>query len=139
MSFFECTYDQLINQVVACVDFYENREIDRTPDIYKNIERINNNQNFNRNELFLVKIEGDDQEKNDDNDGDDVDNDVIYYDDADNVQIGCSSQNVEMNYVKYKLKYLELKCTTSYLMENLKNSCDNLLPVAIFCYFTVGQ
>ncbi len=106
-------------------------EIDRTPDIYKNIERVNNNENFNRNELFFVKIEGDDEENNDDSDGDDVDNDVIYYDviyydNADDIQIGGSSQNIEMNYMKYKLKYLELKCTTSYLMENLKISCDNL-------------
>lgn len=110
-SFLECTYNQLINTIADCVKFFENIDIDKIPDVHKKMVRENNNEKFNTEEKYLVKIEfesddGDDDENND------------YYDDDDNVQIGGaqSQHNIEINYLSYKLKYLELKRATSYFL-----------------------
>src|SRR2546430_13848542 len=62
-SFFECTYNQLIDTVAECIKFLENRDIDKIPDIHKNIEREKICEKFNRDEKFLVKIEFDDEDE----------------------------------------------------------------------------
>lgn len=90
-SFFECTYNQLIDTVADCVKFFENRNNDKTSDIHKNIGREKTNEDFDRNEIFLVKIEFDDDDDN-----------------VDNLQIGGSLEDTILKYISYRLKYLEL-------------------------------
>ncbi len=94
-----------------CVKFFENREIDKIPDIKKNIEREKIYDNFDREEKYLIKIEFD-------NDDEDEDEDENY----ENTQFGGtqSPQKIEINYLTYKMKFLELKCLTSYLFTELK-------------------
>jgi len=107
-SFLECTYNQLIDAVAECVKFFNNVDIDKTPDIHKNIERESINK-FNRDEKFLIKIEFDEDDKDDEDD--------------EGGQIGgilSLQHNIEINYLTYKLKYLELKCKTSYLLTELE-------------------
>jgi len=98
-SFFECTYNQLINTIADCIYFFENKNIDKTPDIHKNIGREKIYDGFDRDEPFIVKIEFDD---------DDEDNN------CDDTQIGGSLLNMEINYLTHKLKFLELKCISAY-------------------------
>ena len=93
---------------------FENADIDIVPDIHKKMGREGNDEKFDTEEKYLVKIEFDSDDDDDEN------ND--YCDDHDNVQIGGgqSRYNIEINYLSYKLKYLELKRTTSCLLEELK-------------------
>jgi prophage antirepressor-like protein len=110
-EYFECTYNDIIAQLGACIKFYENFDIDSKPHVdYDNI-KLSRQVDFDKNKIVLVKIfdakdnilcEQEDINSSDDSESEDED------DDEDIKQEG-GSNTFYYDYIKYKLKYLELK------------------------------
>ena len=103
-EYFECTYNEIINEIAECVKFNEGIEIDKSPDIeYKNeLSRVND---FDVNKKVLVRImeyEDIDSEDEDSNSESEEDEDLEN-------QYGGGRENIYCSYLTYKLKYLKLK------------------------------
>jgi hypothetical protein len=90
-NFFECSYNTIIDVVAQCVNFFEGVEIDKMPDI-----KINRQDNllFDKNKIVKIKILTDEEF-----------NELLLQNDE---QTGGNT-NYLYSYLKYKLKYLELK------------------------------
>lgn len=112
-SFFECTYNQLIDTVAECVRFYENREIDKVPDVHKQIDRGANDNKFNTDDKYLIKIESDNSYNDIQTGGTE-----LLPDEQKSLEL-----KTEVNYLSNKLKYLEIKHAISHLHSvNLNNN-----------------
>ena len=115
-EYFECTYNDIITQISACIKFYENKDIDLTPDVEYNKIQLSRSIDFNENKKVLVKL-FDAQDNilcdiNDKNDSDsDSDENEESDEDSDDENIVQKGGNNDMyyDYIKYKLKYLLLK------------------------------
>jgi hypothetical protein len=122
-EYFECSYNQIIDAVSSCISFFENKDIDKKPDI----EQINNakrqtNFNINKDKNIHIKVLNDDEfntlldrekynsdSESDSDTNDDSDEDLRYEKIYDEQSGGSHNQNLYFDYIKYKLKYLELK------------------------------
>jgi hypothetical protein len=112
-EYFECTYNDIITQIASCIKFYENKDINLTPDVEYNKIQLSRSVNFNENKKVLVKFfDAQDNILCDVNDKDDSDSETDEDDeeseDDEIVQKG-GDNNMYYDYIKYKLKYLQLK------------------------------
>lgn len=132
---FRCTYNQLIQVVAECVNFFENTEIDMKPDAKpKTIKRTDTNleEEFDSDKIMDVIISNisDNTEDlkrkiSDDKSGEDY-NDInvieseIHSEENSNTDSGSEENNyinqkggmedkIEIKYLKLKIKYLKLK------------------------------
>jgi prophage antirepressor-like protein len=118
-EYFQCSYNQIINAIASCVLYFEEDEIDITPDI-KNISRETINS-FDKDKKFIVKITNNLKSLNDDCDESeknyvsetDTDSDMDLDSDLDikiNLQKGGSVNNYYyLKYLMCNLKILQLK------------------------------
>ena len=112
-EYFECTYNDIIKEISECIKFYENKDIDVNPDVDYNKINLSRQVDFDENKKVLVKIfDANDNilcEQDDINSSDEESEseDEITEDDMLNQNGGNNSFYSE--YLKYKLKYLELK------------------------------
>lgn len=109
-EYFESSYNTIIDEIAACIKFYENTDIDKSIEVNE-LNRLNTNEKFDRDEKVLIKII-DDNEFNELCDDfkenlSDTQSSEEETDD-DDVQEGGTA-NYEYKAAKYKLKYLELK------------------------------
>lgn len=112
-EYFECTYNDIITQIASCIKFYENKNIDLTPDVEYDKIQLSRSVNFNENKKVLVKFfDAQDNIVCDVNDKDDSDSETDGDDeeseDDEIVQKG-GNDNMYYDYIRYKLKYLQLK------------------------------
>ncbi len=105
-EYFKCSYNQIIEEIASCINFYEHNIINKQPDIELNRQNIN----FNDNQI-LFKILND-NEYDDICELNNTESDEDYNSDSDNenenVQKGGCDDNYQ-KYLQYKLKYLQLK------------------------------
>ncbi len=124
-EYFECSYNTIIREIASCIKFYENHDIDENPDV--NVRELNrqSSSQFNMNEKITIKILSNNEfdamfETSDDNNSDsdsDNDNDIntddYIHSNSNNDFIGNQQSggngNMYIDYLAYKLKYLELK------------------------------
>ena len=108
-EYFECTYNDIITQISACIKFYENKDIDLTPDVEYNKTELSRSVNFDENKKVLVKF-FDAQDNilcniNDkDNSDSETDEDDEESEDDEIIQKG-GDNNMYYDYILYKLKY----------------------------------
>lgn len=118
-EYFECTYNQLIEQLGICIKFYENIDIDPTPDPIIDTSRQNNLiGKFDVNKVMKIYFENtnglmyDKSESESDYDSDYDSNHKSDTDDLsdneDNQIGGADIESMKFKYLKYKLKYLIL-------------------------------
>jgi hypothetical protein len=128
-EYFECSYSKIINEIAACVLFYENKEIDKSPEIH-NLSRIQHN-NFGIfdkdkryvvkflsdnefNELFLCEdselsdVENDSEDENEDED-EDEDEDLVLDSIKKNQSGGFFDDNYKWKYFYCLKKLLEIE------------------------------
>ena len=55
-EYFECRYNDIITQIALCIKFYENKNIDLTPDVEYDKIQLSRSVNFNENKKVLVKF-----------------------------------------------------------------------------------
>ena len=111
-EYFECTYNDIITQISACIKFYENKDIDLTPDVEYNKTELSHSINFDENKKVLVKFfDAQDNILCDVNDKDDSDSETDEDEESEDDEIVQKSGNNNMyyDYIRYKLKYLQLK------------------------------
>jgi prophage antirepressor-like protein len=119
-EYVECTYNQIINEIYECVKFFEDKEIDKNPEIEIEIEKKYNhkmNRQFNQDIKYEVIILNDDDmqkinivDKEIMNHQGGIRNDTSLYNNNDSMQSDNNDINENyMKYLKYKIKYLELK------------------------------
>jgi prophage antirepressor-like protein len=119
-EYFECSYNQIIKEIASCIKFYENIDINIKPDI--DIQEMNRQTNtqFDVDEKMTIKILSDDEfdemfETSKDSESDNEmfetseDSESDNENDEDNNQQYGGNANVYIDYLAYKLKYLELK------------------------------
>ena len=115
-EYFECSYNIIINEIAECIKFYEQTDIDKTPDISSHEINRQNNTDFDPNKVSIIRIISDeDFDKmftvKSDNDSDSESDTESNSDDSDDISIDNQkggSYN-KYSYIKYKMKYLELK------------------------------
>lgn len=109
-EYYECTYNDLIEQLATCVKFYEKIEIDKTPDKNTELSRENIGGKFDTTKKVHVYFENDDDNNSDSDIGDSVINDTTSDKNYDDNQAGGSYDfdTIRMKYLKYQLKYLIL-------------------------------
>ncbi|ARF07964.1 BRO-N domain protein [Catovirus CTV1] len=111
-EYFECSYKQLINEIATCIKFYEDKDIDKEPDILNENNRQKYND-FDTNNITLIKIIDDIDDLCLDQENDDTEYDIQQDQNniSDGVQIGgnLNDRNIYYKYLDAKLKYLELK------------------------------
>jgi hypothetical protein len=90
-EYYKCSYNQIINVVSSCIQFYENKTIDINPDI--NLSRINKDV-FDKDKVMNLKFL--------------KENEYIDLCESDKNQKGGNIMSDYDKYLKYKLKYLEL-------------------------------
>lgn len=62
-EYFECSYNQIIDELAKCIMFYENKEINKTPDIF-DISRVQKIENFDKDKKYIVKFLTDEEFEN---------------------------------------------------------------------------
>lgn len=99
-EFFECSYKTIIDVIAECVYFIEGIEIDKTPDIKMSRQY---NVPFNKNNNVTIKVLSNDEFNK------------LFLQNTNSVyeQFG-GENNYLYQYLKYKLKYLELKYNLSH-------------------------
>jgi hypothetical protein len=103
-KFFKCSYNQIINVISSCVLFFENKMIDIEPEPDVKLSRINN-ETFNKDKIAKVKFI-------DENDLNDICINSDSKSESDGgfeIQKGGNYENYYGKYIKYHLKFLELK------------------------------
>ncbi len=108
---YECSYDQMVEQLAICIKFFEGYDIDTKPD--KDIKQSRGNS---LDEPFdttkLMKIYFDENEIDSDIDSESSDDDMETSDELSDDEYqsgGCNDLEVNrIKYLKYKLKYLIL-------------------------------
>jgi len=111
-EYFECSYNEIIDKVAKCIKFYEERKINKKPEI--KLSRTTNI--FNANKQMKIEILTDEEFdklfENVDNEDSDTDN-LLSSDESDNESIINNQTgggiNFYLEYMSLKLKYLELK------------------------------
>jgi len=98
-EYVECTYKQVINEIYECVKFFEDKEINKKPEIEVN-KKYNHkmNRQFNQDKKYKIVILNDD--------------DMTKFNIVDENNINQKGGDIDdnyMKYLKYKIKYLELK------------------------------
>jgi hypothetical protein len=114
-EYFECTYNDIIEKIAGCIKFYENKDIDIKPDVDYNNINLSRQIDFDENKKVIVKIfdaqdnilcEKDDINSSDEESDSESEDEII----EDNILNQNGGNNsFYSDYLKYKLKYLELK------------------------------
>jgi prophage antirepressor-like protein len=112
-EYFECTYNDIIVQLGACIKFYENKDIDNKPDVDYNNIKLSRQVDFNKDKILLVKFfDAKDNilcEQEDINSSDDSESEDEDVNDAEDIKQDGGGNTFYYDYIKYKIKYLELK------------------------------
>lgn len=111
-EYFECSYNEIISEIAKCIIFYEETYIDTKPDITINEISRQNSDIFDPNKVMTVRIIDDEEfDKLFDIESDTESSNSDY--DSDENTIGKHKQKGgsynKYSYLKYKLKYLELR------------------------------
>jgi prophage antirepressor-like protein len=115
-EYFQCSYNQIISTIASCVLYFEEDEIDITPDV-KNIGRIDMNF-FDKDKKFMVKISNDiiplknecsDSENNGSESDDESVSELFTSEDNENIQSGGGNINYHLKFLMCSLKLLEMK------------------------------
>jgi prophage antirepressor-like protein len=101
----ECSYDQMIEQLAICINFFEGTDIDTSPDKQPVQSRETTfDEKFDTTKVIKMYFEDDTEEVSDHDSSDDD----MKTSDSEDYQTGGGGRSDRMGYLKYKLKYLIL-------------------------------
>ncbi len=114
-EYYKCSYDILIDELASCIKFFENIDIDKTPDIFKEENKdLAREKIFDTSKYVNVVFLNDDfvdeyysSEESDNSYDSDISDSLT---ESSKVLIGGALENLidKSKYLKYKIKYLVL-------------------------------